>query len=72
MLCLISDNIPKTQTQTLVIPVCEDEQIHDDKAALALIAKGLKIDEFKGKKDDQIVFYDPPDMAAAREIAASE
>jgi len=59
MLKLLSGEIQKKKTECLVVPVCEDAEIYDDPAIISLIEKARKIKEFKGEKDDSVVFYDP-------------
>jgi len=59
MLKLFSGEILKKKAECLVVPVCEDADIHDDPSITGLIEKVLKLKEFKGKKDDSVVLYDP-------------
>ena len=66
MLKLISGEIQKKKAQCLVVPVCEDAEIHDNSAIIGLIETARNIKEFKGKKDDTVVFYDPPDSKLER------
>jgi len=57
MLHLKSVDLKKEPVESLVIPVCEDRNIHDDKTIHALIRKAKKIKAFKGAKDDEVAFY---------------
>ena len=68
MIQLKSVDLKKVKTETLVIPVCEDKDIHDDATIAALIRKAKKLEEFKGAKDDQVVFYNLPDVKVVRLI----
>lgn len=68
MIQLKSADLKKVKTETLVIPVCEDKDIHDDATIAALIRKAKKLKEFKGAKDDQVVFYNLPDVKIVRLI----
>jgi len=61
MLKLLSGEILTKKTQCLVVPVCEDVEIHDDPAIIDLIEKAKNIKEFEGKKDDSVLLYDPAD-----------
>ena len=68
MLLLKSIDLKKVKTETLIIPVCEDRDIHDDKTVSSLIAKAKKLKEFKGDKSEEVVFYTPPEVKADRVI----
>ena len=59
----------KTQKiETLVVPVCADKKIHDDRAMNAVIQKALKLKEFKADKGDRVTLYDVKDLGAERVI----
>jgi leucyl aminopeptidase len=66
MLHLKTVDLKKTKTETLVIPVCEDAQIHDHSAIVSLINKARKLKEFKGEKDDEVILYNPSGINATR------
>ncbi len=66
MLHLKSVDLTKQKIETLAIPVCEDKDIHEDPAITAVIKKALELNEFKGKKDDAVIFYDLPEIKARR------
>jgi len=68
MLHLKTVDLKKTKTETLVIPVCEDTQIHDNSAIVSIINKAKKLKEFKGEKDDEVILYTPPGVNAERVI----
>ena len=57
MLYLKSVDLKKEKIESLVIPVCEDKNIHEDKTIHSLIRKAKKIKAFKGGKDDEIALY---------------
>lgn len=64
MLKLTSVNLKKEHTRTLIIPVCEDKTIHENKTILALIARAREQAAFKGAKGDDVRFYAPPEIKA--------
>ncbi|MCD4805838.1 MAG: leucyl aminopeptidase, partial [Desulfobacterales bacterium] len=68
MLSLKSIDLKKVKTETLIIPVCEDRDIHDDKIVSSLITKAKKLKEFKGDKGEEVIFYTPPEIKADRVI----
>ena len=57
----------KTQKiETLVLPVCADRKIHDDRALSAVIQKALKLKEFKADKEERVTLFDVKGIAADR------
>jgi leucyl aminopeptidase len=66
MLKLTSVDLKKVKTETLIIPVCEDKEIHDDATISLLIQKAKQLKEFTGKKDDEVIFYDLKGVKAKR------
>jgi len=68
MLQIKSVDLKKTAIKTLVIPVCQDEDIHDGKKISSLILKVKKLNEFDGKKDEEAIFYEPEEVNAKRII----
>lgn len=42
--------------------------IHDNQKIVSLIKKAKKIEEFNGKKDDELILYSPPEINAERII----
>ncbi|OIN96863.1 MAG: hypothetical protein AUJ48_00855 [Deltaproteobacteria bacterium CG1_02_45_11] len=68
MLKLKPVNLKKETIKTLVVPVCEDQDIHDDRILSSLVKKALAIKEFKGGKDEDITFYNPPEVKSERVI----
>ncbi len=65
---LKSVDLKKCQISTLVIPVCEDQKIHNIKSIISLIELGKEKQEFQGKKDEKIVLYNPPNIKAERVV----
>ncbi len=66
MLHLKSLEPAASDTDMLVIPVCEDAELHDHPLLSAMVARVQKLDEFKGAKGDEVVLYDPPGAGARR------
>jgi leucyl aminopeptidase len=66
MLKLIPRNWQARKIETLVVPVCEDREIHADEALTRAIARALALTEFSGKKDETVILYDLPEVNAAR------
>ncbi len=68
MLELKSVDLKKEKIETLVIPVCEDKEIHDNRTIISIIKQAKKIKGFKGKKDDEVIFYNPSQVSAERVV----
>jgi len=68
MIKLTSADLKKIKTETLIIPVCEDKELHDDETLTLLIGQAKKLKEFNGKKGDRVAFYNPPEVKAVRII----
>ena len=68
MLYLKSLEPAASDTDMLVIPVCEDAELHDHPLLSSMVARIQKLNEFKGAKGDEIVLYDPPGAKAHRVI----
>jgi leucyl aminopeptidase len=58
----------REKMKALFILVCEDRLIHADPAVATLVQRALALEEFKGKKDQEITFYDPSEVAANRVV----
>ncbi len=59
----------KTQKiDTLVVPVCADKKIHDDRSINAVIQKALTLKEFKADRGDRVTLYEFKGLAAQRII----
>ena len=57
MLQITSVDLKKADINTLVIPVCEDKDIHDNTLISLLVEKIKAVKEFKGKTDDELILY---------------
>ena len=61
-------NLKRAKVNTLVVPVCEDQDIHTDSSVASLIDMAKAYDEFNGKKGET---FDPvsagrhPDCSSA-------
>lgn len=58
----------KDEIEALLIPVCEDAQIHDDPNLMRMIDAVGAFDEFKGKKGDRITLHSLPDCGVQRAV----
>ena len=68
MLHLTSIDLERAKIQTLFVPVCEDKRIHTDPMVSALVDRALVIEEFKGKKDQELTLYAPPGCTIDRVV----
>lgn len=68
MLEFTTTDLKKEKAETLIIPACEDQDIHDSKTISLLVQKAKAYAEFKGRSDDELLLYDPPDMNVSRLI----
>jgi len=68
MIHLKSVDLKKEKVESLVIPVCEDMDVFDDKNIVSLIRKAKKFKEFKGDKDEEVTLYNLPEVKAERVI----
>ncbi len=68
MLQLKTADLKKTKTETLVIPVCVDTQIYDNRALVFIINQAKKLKEFKGEKNDEVILFAPSEVKAERVI----
>jgi leucyl aminopeptidase len=57
MLNLKAVDLKTEKIDTLIIPVCEDKDIHVNIVISALVKQAKKVKEFNGKKDDEITLY---------------
>ncbi len=57
MLHLKRVDLKTEKIDTLIIPVCEDRDIHTDSVLLSLVKQAKDLKEFTGKKDDEIILY---------------
>ena len=70
MLQFTSADLDKIATETLVIPVCEDKNIHNIQSISAIIGQAKKIKEFNGEKDETLILYNLPEIKMKRVIFA--
>ena len=68
MIHLASVDLKREKINTLLIPVCEDKSIHTDTAILALVESALGLEEFQGKKDQEVILYNPPGLSVERAV----
>ena len=68
MIHLKSVDLKKEKIESLIIPVCEDMNVFDNKNIVSLIRKAKKIKEFKGDKDEEVTLYNLPEVKAERVI----
>jgi len=66
MLKLSSASLTRAKPQALVIPVCEDDQIHDSDPLRSVIERARETAGFSGKAEDEVVFYAPSEVGAGR------
>jgi leucyl aminopeptidase len=68
MLAVKTINLKRAKVDTLVVPVCEDREIHTDKSLKALIDAAKGFAELKGKKGDRITLFEPAETRIARAV----
>ena len=68
MIQLKTINLKTTPVEALIIPVCEDKEIHNLRKISTLIKKVKALNEFTGKKDDLVTLYNLPGIKAERVI----
>lgn len=66
MLKLTSRDLTRTPVEALVIPVCQDRDIHTDPVIAALIEKAAGQSGFKGAPESEMVYYQAPEIRARR------
>jgi len=66
MIKLSSVDIKKSKVETLVIPVCEDKNIHTNRTVAALANMALAVKEFQGKAKDELTLYSPARVKCER------
>jgi leucyl aminopeptidase len=59
-----SSKIEEKQVEMLIIPVCEDADIHPADVVPELIRQARTLKEFKGADNDGVVFFSPPGVRA--------
>jgi leucyl aminopeptidase len=68
MVKLMSGDISKIESETLIVPVCEDKGTYENKTLSDLEKKAKALNEFKGKKDDELTLYDINEVRTKRII----
>ncbi|MCJ7773921.1 MAG: leucyl aminopeptidase [Desulfobacterales bacterium] len=68
MLQLKTVELKTEKIETLIIPVCEDGDIHAKSVLSSLVKQAKKLKEFTGKKDDDITLFDISETKVARVI----
>ncbi|MFO7667649.1 MAG: leucyl aminopeptidase [Desulfobacterales bacterium] len=58
MLNLKTGDLYKLKADAVIIPVCEDSEIHDNSAVVSLMNHTGTAKEFKGAKDDELTLFD--------------
>ncbi|MBW1847936.1 MAG: leucyl aminopeptidase [Deltaproteobacteria bacterium] len=68
MLHLKTVDVKTVKIDTLIIPVCEDKEIHDNSALSSMVKQAKKLKEFKGKKGDEVTLYNMSGTKIGRAI----
>jgi leucyl aminopeptidase len=68
LLKIMCKDLTKDRVETLVVPVCEDAVIHDDRQVAALARTAGKMAEFSGENKQEITFYNPRGIQADRVV----
>ena len=61
-------NLKRVKVDTLMVPVCEDCEIHSDKTVKSLIGQAKALAAFKGKKGDVVTLFQPADTGVNRAV----
>jgi len=61
-------NLNSTKVETLIVPVCEDREIHTNKTVIGLEKSAKYYPEFKGKSGDRITLFKPEGTRITRVI----
>jgi len=68
MLYLTTKDLAKANIEALVVPVCEDHEIHTGRVLVTLSKEAKKLTEFKGESADDITLYHSRAVNARRVI----
>ena len=60
MLHLATVDLKREAVKTLLIPVCEDKALHSDPVLKGLVETAMKVEAFRGKKEQELVLHRPP------------
>ncbi len=66
MIKLVSGDLQKIEAPLLIIPVCEDKNLHDDPVVLDLLKPLARYDEFTGKSGEEFMWFPANHIKAAR------
>jgi hypothetical protein len=66
MLKLTSTAPHRIVTETLIIPVCQDKDIHHSPVIRTLVRQALGIATFQGDKNEEVSLHQPADVKAKR------
>ena len=61
-------NLKRVKVDTLVVPVCEDGEIHADRTVTSLIDQAKALAAFKGKKGDVVTLFKPAEAGVNRAV----
>jgi leucyl aminopeptidase len=61
-------NLNNTRVEALIVPVCEDREIHTNKTVLDLEKSARSYPEFKGKSGDRITLFKPEGTRITRVV----
>ena len=62
MLHFTTVDLKRTTVKTLLVPVCEDQSLHSDPVVNGLVAAAMKLEAFRGKKEQELVLHRPPNV----------
>jgi leucyl aminopeptidase len=68
MIGLKAADLQKQKIDTLIVPVCQDRKIHEDRIINGVIKKALRLKEFRAEKDNELTLYDLKDLNTKRVI----
>ncbi|MBU1713372.1 MAG: leucyl aminopeptidase [Proteobacteria bacterium] len=68
MLNFKTGDLCKLKADAIIIPVCEDSEIHDNSTVISIINHTGTAKEFKGAKDDELTLFDLPAVKTPRII----
>ncbi|BBO80570.1 putative cytosol aminopeptidase [Desulfosarcina ovata subsp. sediminis] len=68
MLEIKTINLKRSSVDTLVVPVCEDQDVHTDPTVKSLVDAAKKLEEFSGKKGDTVTLFGPADSRIGRAV----
>jgi leucyl aminopeptidase len=68
MIKLTSSALGRIKTETLVIPVCPDQDLYPSPPIQPLVQQALGIKTFAGRKGDELILHRPPEVGAERVV----